>query len=83
MQGLDYFFALGLILDDVVERRYITAGFAALVLLVPLAITSTKGWIRRLGKRWQKLHRSGLRFGGVGCPSLLLEGQEPTPSGLW
>ena len=55
--GLDYFFALGLILDDVLERRYITAGFAALVLLVPLAVTSTRGWIRRLGRRWQRLHR--------------------------
>lgn len=64
--GLDYFFALGLILDDVLERRYITAGFAALVLLVPLAITSTKGWIRRLGKRWQKLHRLAYVSAGLG-----------------
>lgn len=55
--GLDYFFALGLILDDVLERRYITVGFAALILLIPLAVTSTRGWIRRLGKRWQRLHR--------------------------
>jgi sulfoxide reductase heme-binding subunit YedZ len=55
--GLDQFFALEYILEDVVERPYITVGFVALVLLVPLAITSTRGWIRRLGKRWQKLHR--------------------------
>ena len=55
--GIDQLFALGYILEDVRDRRYITAGFAALVLLIPLAATSTKGWIRRLGKRWLKLHR--------------------------
>jgi sulfoxide reductase heme-binding subunit YedZ len=43
---------------DVARRRFITVGFAAFVLMVPLALTSTKGWIRRLGgKRWQLLHR--------------------------
>ena len=55
--GIDQLFQLQYILEDVLERRYITAGFSALVLLIPLAVTSTKGWIRRLGKRWQKLHR--------------------------
>lgn len=55
--GMDQLFALAHIVEDVVERRYITAGFAGLVLLVPLAVTSTRGWIRRLGKRWQQLHR--------------------------
>lgn len=43
---------------DVEKRRFITVGFTGFVLLIPLAITSTAGWIRRLGgKRWQKLHR--------------------------
>ncbi|MGB7762786.1 MAG: protein-methionine-sulfoxide reductase heme-binding subunit MsrQ [Bryobacteraceae bacterium] len=43
---------------DVAKRPFITAGFTALALMVPLALTSTKGWIRRLGgKRWQRLHR--------------------------
>ena len=55
--GLDQFFALAYIVEDVLERRFITAGFISLVLLVPLAVTSTKGWIRRLGKRWRRLHR--------------------------
>ncbi len=55
--GIDQLFQLQYIIEDVLERRYITAGFTALVLLIPLAVTSTKGWIRRLGKRWQKLHR--------------------------
>ena len=44
---------------DVAKHRYITVGFTAFVLLIPLAITSTAGWIRRLGgKRWQTLHRA-------------------------
>lgn len=55
--GLDQFFAWEYIVEDIVERPFITVGFAAFVLLIPLAITSTKGWIRRLGKRWTLLHR--------------------------
>jgi sulfoxide reductase heme-binding subunit YedZ len=55
---LDKFFNLHEILADVAKRKFITVGFAAFVLLIPLAITSTAGWIRRLGgKRWQALHR--------------------------
>ncbi len=55
---LDQFFAWNLIVKDVLKRPFITAGFTAFVLLIPLAITSTAGWIRRLGgKRWQMLHR--------------------------
>jgi methionine sulfoxide reductase heme-binding subunit len=53
----DQSFSLGYIVEDVAERPWVTVGFAALLLLVPLAVTSTRGWIRRLGKRWQKLHR--------------------------
>lgn len=44
---------------DVLKRIYITVGFSAFLLLIPLALTSTNGWIKRLGaKRWQKLHKS-------------------------
>ncbi len=64
--GLDQFFALGYIVEDVLERPYITAGFTALVLLAPLAFTSTRGWIRRLGKRWATLHRLVYVAGGLG-----------------
>jgi sulfoxide reductase heme-binding subunit YedZ len=54
----DQSFDLAAIWRDVAKRRYITVGFLAFVLLIPLAITSTTGWIRRLGgKRWQALHR--------------------------
>jgi len=45
------------ILIDIAKRPFITIGFAALVLLVPLAVTSTNGMMRRLGKRWKQLHR--------------------------
>lgn len=55
---LDKFFDLHEMLKDVGKRRFITVGFSAFVLLIPLALTSTKGWIRRLGgKNWQRLHR--------------------------
>jgi sulfoxide reductase heme-binding subunit YedZ len=44
--------------QDVVKRRFITSGMTALLLMAPLAVTSTSGWVRRLGyKRWQRLHR--------------------------
>jgi sulfoxide reductase heme-binding subunit YedZ len=55
--AFDRSFALGEIAEDVAKRPFITAGMAAFVLMVPLALTSTKGWIRRLGRRWQTLHR--------------------------
>lgn len=55
---LDKFFDLHELWADVVKRRYITVGFTGFMLLIPLAVTSTAGWIRRLGgKRWQLLHR--------------------------
>ena len=55
--GIDQFFAFGFIVKDVVKRPFITMGFTAFVLMIPLALTSTKGWIRRLGRRWVVLHR--------------------------
>jgi methionine sulfoxide reductase heme-binding subunit len=55
---LDKFFDLAEMWKDVAKRPYITIGFTGFVLLIPLAITSTAGWIRRLGgRRWQLLHR--------------------------
>ncbi|MFJ2987065.1 sulfite oxidase heme-binding subunit YedZ [Collimonas sp. NPDC087041] len=55
----DHFFDLSEMLKDVVKRPFITVGFIAFVMLLPLALTSTNGMIRRLGgKRWQWLHRS-------------------------
>jgi len=55
---LDKFFDFPMMLHDIIKRRFITAGLTAWTLMLPLALTSTRGWIRRLGgKRWQTLHR--------------------------
>jgi len=55
---LDKFFDLHEMWADVMKRRFITAGMTGFVLLIPLAVTSTRGWIRRIGGRnWQRLHR--------------------------
>lgn len=54
------------IAEDVVKRPYITVGFTAFVLLVPLAVTSTRGMMRRLGRNWQRLHRTVYVIGVLG-----------------
>ena len=54
---LDQFFGFAYIVEDIAERPYITVGFTSWLLLIPLALTSTDAWVRRLGKRWGKLHR--------------------------
>ena len=57
--GPDQSFSLSAMWKDVAKRPFITVGFLGFVLLIPLALTSTTGWIRRLGgKRWQMLHRA-------------------------
>ena len=56
--GLDLQFAIGQVLEDVAKRPFITVGFAAWLLLIPLALTSTNAMVKRLGfKRWKQLHR--------------------------
>jgi sulfoxide reductase heme-binding subunit YedZ len=56
--GLDFFFDWALMAEDVLERPYVTVGMTALLLLTPLAFTSTAGMIKRLGARnWRRLHR--------------------------
>jgi len=54
---LDQSLDVAAIVEDVIKRPYITLGMTGLLFLIPLAVTSTKGMMRRLGKRWQKLHR--------------------------
>ncbi len=54
---LDKWMEIAAIVEDIAERPFITVGFAALLLLLPLAVTSTDGWMRRLGRRWHSLHR--------------------------
>jgi methionine sulfoxide reductase heme-binding subunit len=62
-QGLDW----RLWVEDIAKRPFITVGFSALVLLIPLAVTSTKRAMRRLGRRWQKLHRLIYPAAILGC----------------
>ncbi len=54
---LDWFFDVASMATDILDRPFITLGMTTFLLLLPLAITSTAGMIRRLGKRWQQLHR--------------------------
>ncbi|NNF14458.1 MAG: sulfoxide reductase heme-binding subunit YedZ [Gemmatimonadetes bacterium] len=53
----DMVFNLGYMIEDIAERKYITIGMAAFLVLIPLAVTSTRGWIRRLGRKWATLHK--------------------------
>lgn len=70
--GLDHFFAFNEIVEDVLKHLYVTVGMTAFLLLVPLAITSTKGWIKRLGgKRWNQLHRLVYVAAVLGCVHFL------------
>ncbi|MEO5511158.1 MAG: ferric reductase-like transmembrane domain-containing protein, partial [Longimicrobiales bacterium] len=59
-------FDSGAIIEDIVKRPYITVGFTAFICLLLLALTSTKGSIRRLGKRWVTLHRLVYVAGALG-----------------
>jgi sulfoxide reductase heme-binding subunit YedZ len=63
---LDQALELTYVAEDIAERPYILVGFTALVILLPLAITSTRGWIRRLGKNWTRLHRLVYLAAGLG-----------------
>jgi methionine sulfoxide reductase heme-binding subunit len=69
---ITYFFldrtpVLAVILADIIRRPYITIGLTALLLLIPLAVTSTAGWQRRLGRRWLTLHRLVYPAALLGC----------------
>jgi len=55
--GLEHFLDWAAIFEDIFERPYVTAGMAAFLCMLPLAVTSTRGWQRRLGRRWVRLHR--------------------------
>ena len=55
--GVDWFFAWSDMWGEIVKHKYILIGMTTWFVMLPLAITSTKGWVRRLGKRWTTLHR--------------------------
>jgi len=76
---LTSYLALDLVLDwaalwdDILKRNYITLGMTAFVLLLPLAVTSTKGWVKRLGaRRWQRLHRLVYAAGALAALHFLM-----------
>jgi sulfoxide reductase heme-binding subunit YedZ len=56
--GLDYAFSLHyILLDGLPQKPYVVVGFLAFLILLPLALTSTRGWMKRLGRNWKRLHR--------------------------
>ena len=55
--AFDIWFDLEIVIEDMIERPYIIAGASAFACLLPLAVTSTRGWVGRLGARWRQLHR--------------------------
>jgi len=64
---LDQWLSANAIVADIAKRPYITVGFTALLLLLPLAITSTRKWMRRLGSRWHRLHQLIYPAAVLGC----------------
>jgi len=79
--GLDLFFDWEAMREDIVKRRFVTAGLTAYAAMLPLAITSTRGWIRRLGKRWTRLHRLAYVAGAAAATHYwwLAKGEAPAP----
>lgn len=83
--GLDYRLDLGLIQQAIFEQRYVLVGFGAGLILLALAITSTRGWKRRLGKAWKRLHRLVYAAGILAVVHflwLVKDAQEPLRYGL-
>jgi len=65
--AVDQGMSLTVLTEDIARRPYITAGFAALLMLVPLAATSTRAAMRRMGRKWQSLHRLAYPAALLGC----------------
>jgi sulfoxide reductase heme-binding subunit YedZ len=83
--GLDYRLDLRLIQRAIFDQRYVLVGFAAGLILLALAITSTRGWKRRLGKAWKRLHSLVYAAGILAVVHFLWlakDGQEPLLYGL-
>ncbi len=83
---LDRELQLGDVIEDIIKRPYITVGFSAFVMLIPLAVTSNKFSIRRLKQRWQKLHKLVYLISGLGILHFLwlvkADVQEPVIYGV-
>lgn len=70
---------LAAVVDDVVKRKFILSGMVSLLAMLPLALTSTQGWIRRLGRRWQTLHRLAYVAGAAGALHFIWKTKVPEP----
>jgi len=81
--ALDQVFSLDGMLADVSKRPFITAGFVSFIVMVPLAVTSTRGWIRRLGRRWQMLHRLIYLSAAAGAVHYLWKAKVATASPVY
>lgn len=82
--GLDYGMNLNLILGDaILSKRFVLIGFAAFLLLTPLAITSTTWWMKRLGKNWKRLHRVVYLAVPLGALHYYLVEKIPTEPLIW
>ena len=75
--GWDYGFEIGLLVPAVFQQPFVLAGFAALLILLPLALTSTQGWRRRLGKYWRRLHQLFYLAGVLAVVHLLWLSKDP------
>ena len=73
-------FAIRYVVEDILKRPYITVGFTAFLLLIPLAVTSTRGWVRRLGRKWKALHQLVYVAAALGVLHYmwLIKGDRPT-----
>jgi sulfoxide reductase heme-binding subunit YedZ len=67
------------VVDDVMKRKFILSGMVSLLAMLPLALTSTKGWIRRLGKKWQTLHKLVYVAGIAGALHFIWKTKIPEP----
>jgi sulfoxide reductase heme-binding subunit YedZ len=79
---LELDWSLGELVKEVTKRRFILAGMVGFVCLLPLAVTSTRGWVKRLGgRRWQTLHSLAYVAGAAGCIhyAMLVKGNQPAP----
>jgi methionine sulfoxide reductase heme-binding subunit len=81
--GIDYGFDLALLLAGLPASPFVLVGLAALLLLLPLAVTSTDGWVRRLGRNWRRLHRLVYLAGVLAVWHYAWRSKELRPSSLW
>jgi sulfoxide reductase heme-binding subunit YedZ len=83
--GLDYAFDFGLLGPAIFDQRFVIVGFAAFLLLLALALTSTRGWQKRLGRKWKRLHMLVYLAGGLVIVHFLWavkDGREPLRYGI-